>query len=265
MTGTWWKAMNKQKFPFILLLFTAAVPLSGADIDYSAYEEILEEYTRDGFVDYAALKNSTAAQELTAFLDEAGTIRFDSLEPEEIQALLVNLYNGYTISLVTENYPVESIRDIPDPWSTAFCTVNGKRYTLDEVEKELLIGNYPDARFHFVVNCSAVSCPPLPSRPLRAETLERDLETAASGFINDPRFNQYFIEKQRRGLRREDVLVAQISEIFRWYEKDFQRSYGSIEEMLILYIADPEAQRLIREGKVEIEYLPYDWRLNDLS
>jgi len=257
--------MNKQKFPLILLLFTAAVPLSAADIDYSAYEELSEEYIRDGFVDYTALKKSTAHGDLKSFLDEAGAVRFDSLEPEEIQALLVNLYNGYTISLVTQNYPIESIRDIPDPWSTAFCTVNGKRYTLDEIEKELLIGNFPDARFHFVVNCSAVSCPPLPNRPLRAETLERDLETAATGFINDPRFNQYFIEKKRRGLRRENVLVAQISEIFRWYEEDFQQSYGSIEEMLILYIADPEAQRLIREGNVEIEYLHYDWRLNDLS
>jgi hypothetical protein len=58
-----------------------------------------------------------------------------------------------------------------------------------------------------------------------------------------------------------------VSKIFDWYGKDFAARSGSVEAWLAQYahkLADePEHQQTIRDRKVKLEFLDYDWALNE--
>lgn len=249
---------------FIILIAICCGSVSAqAQINYDPYREILEEYNRDGFVDYRALKESGDAGKLEGFLNEAGQIPLDELSKPEAKALLINLYNGWTISLILDHYPVSSIRDIEDPWSTPFCLADGKRYSLDQIEKEILLKEYFDARFHFVLNCAAASCPPLLKRPFTGDALETALERAAEDFINSREYNRFSVETRRKGLKRVKTVKAEISEIFKWYRNDFEVQYGSLAAVLAAYTRDPEVTSLLEKKQLETVYNTYDWSLNE--
>jgi hypothetical protein len=254
------KYINVSRAVLFVLIGAGTV---SAQVDYTPYREILEDHTRGGFMDYQALKETGDDEKLDRFLSSAGSIPLQDLEKPEAAALLINLYNGWTISLIADHYPVSSIRDIGNPWTTPFCLAGGKKYTLDQIQKDILLDRYFDARFHFVLNCAAVSCPPLLPRPVTGPSLEADLEKAAANFINDPEFNRFTIEKRRKGLRRVNTAAAEISEIFKWYREDFKKQYGSLNAALAGYVKDPAVSSLLDEDRTETEYITYDWSLND--
>jgi hypothetical protein len=54
-----------------------------------------------------------------------------------------------------------------------------------------------------------------------------------------------------------------ISEIFRWYERDFGGRSGLVD-FIFDYLVDEHARRFIQENYADlrIEYLHYDWNLN---
>ena len=59
----------------------------------------------------------------------------------------------------------------------------------------------------------------------------------------------------------------EVSSIFYWYAKDFERAAGSVAKFLAPYAsrlsADAAAQRQIAAATVPVQFLDYDWRLND--
>ena len=69
---------------------------------------------------------------------------------------------------------------------------------------------FKDSRVHYSVNCASIGCPNLPLRAWRAETLDRDLDTAARAFINHP-----------RGVRVGPDGRLRVSSIYKWFKEDF--------------------------------------------
>ena len=62
-----------------------------------------------------------------------------------------------------------------------------------------------------------------------------------------------------------------VSKIFDWYGEDFEQGrvgFTSLKDVFAKYatqLADaPEAQERIRKGDYRIEFLDYDWKLNDV-
>jgi hypothetical protein len=60
-----------------------------------------------------------------------------------------------------------------------------------------------------------------------------------------------------------------VSKIFSWYEEDFDGGhFSSLNDMFARYadlLADAPADRqTLQQGKVPINYLDYDWALNDV-
>jgi malate synthase len=64
-------------------------------------------------------------------------------------------------------------------------------------------------------------------------------------FVNDPRRNKVSAKK------------AEISEIFKWFRKDFTRDAGTVRDFLNRY-AD---KKLDANGR--ITHIDYDWKLNE--
>lgn len=141
---------------------------------------------------------------------------------------------------------MKSPLDVPGFFDKKTYTVSGEAITLNTLENEWLRGVFPkEARFHFVLVCAGIGCPPLIDNAYTPDALEDQLQRQTQKALNDPSFIR--VKKNKIG----------VSQLFDWYKEDFLQ-YGSIPEFINRY----RNEQLPEKGKVV--FYPYDWRLNDL-
>jgi len=179
-------------------------------------------------------------------------------------AFLVNAYNANTIALVLTRYPdLVSIKDLgglfSSPWKQRFVELLGATRSLDEIEHTLIQDGVGarEPRVHVALNCASIGCPALRPEAYRGDALEAQLADQARRFLSDRSRNRYDAGSDR----------LQVSKIFKWYGRDFERAAGSVQAFLARYAAQlsgEETARLrIAAGTVPVGFLDYDWRLND--
>jgi len=174
-------------------------------------------------------------------------------------AYWLNVYNLFAIDLVVRNYPVEGIRDIGAFWKPVWKheagTIDGKPYTLAQIEDEILrpLG---DPRIHAAMVCASRSCPSLSREPWDASQLDAQLDRAVRGWLADT----------RKGLRLEpESNQLTLSRIFDWFEDDF-RKQGGVRGFVERYAPPAIQQSLRARGEnLKLTYFLYDWRLNDAN
>jgi hypothetical protein len=107
-----------------------------------------------------------------------------------------------------------------------------------------------DPRVHFALVCGSRSCAPIDYYD--TERIDEQLQEAALSFVNSSEVL----------VLPEDGKIL-ISEIFRWYDKDFGGRKGIID-FIYDFLADDRAREFISShaGELDIEYLHYDWNLN---
>jgi hypothetical protein len=224
---------------------------------HSLFSKLLERHVENGLVDYTGFREDPSFQ---TYLDLLASTDPASMPDRNDQlALWINAYNAYTIKLIVDRLPLSSIRDIglglpvvSGPWSIAFARVGGKEYTLNEIEHDIIRGQFRDARVHFALVCASMSCPKLRREAYEGGRLDEQLEDDARRFMNDDVLNRFDAE---RG-------VVSLSKIFDWYESDFEESAGSVRLFILRYVDSQEERDLLWREEVEIVYLPYDWSLN---
>ena len=146
-----------------------------------------------------------------------------------------------TVQLVLKNYPLESIKDIKDPWEIKCFNTQEKSYTLGEIEHEIL-RKMEEPRIHFAINCASQSCPNLWNKAFQEKQLEAQLVCVTESFLKDKSKNEIYPTRLK------------LSRIFLWFGKDF----GSKEERLEFI----QRYSGVRLSNPKIDYLPYDWSLN---
>lgn len=210
-------------------------------VDHSAFESLLQKYvSADGRVDYQGFSKDKAA--LQAYLDDlSANVPAKSLPRNERLAYWINAYNAYTIKLIVDNLPLESIRDLGKPWDNKWIELGGKTYSLNNIEHDLIRPEFNEPRIHFALVCAAKSCPPLANRAFTPENVNSLLESRTRKFIRDDKFNVTHEETVR------------VSPLFDWYASDF----GDVRAYLNKYL-----QRSIPEG-IPINFMEYDWSLNN--
>jgi hypothetical protein len=235
------------------------------DQTHAGWSALLARHLQDGRFDYKAL--SEARGDLDLYLLALGGVRreqFDTWTREQKYAFWINAYNAFTVHLVLTRYPVGSIKDIGSlvapVWKKRFIPLghlaledSQDPISLDTIEHEVLRPRFEDARVHAAINCASESCPPLAATAYTAEQLEQQLDTAVRNWLADPTLNRFDGEQRR----------LEVSAIFDWFESDFERDAGSVRAWIARYAPEQEARWLAEEGKVEIDYLPYSWKLND--
>ena len=106
------------------------------------------------------------------------------------------------------------------------------------------------------------SCPQLPGVPFYPDTLDEQLDKEASKFINSTSNVHY----DRQGN------TLYLSAIFDWYEEDFlswlaqkyPEQQPTVIDYILPYLQEKTAHLIEKKKKsLKIEYLPYDWSLND--
>ncbi len=212
-------------------------------LSHSIWNGLLKKYvTSSGKVNYAGIKGQRST--LREYLDilEANPPQSNWPRNKEM-AYWINAYNAYTVDLIVDNYPISSILKLDNgkTWYVKRINIGGKKYSLDDIEKDILIGKFKEPRIHFAINCAAKSCPPLMNEAWEANTLEADLNRMTKNFINDDANNS--ISKKS----------AKLSKIFDWYKADF----GDVNDFINKYSAENIT------SKTKISYNEYDWDLNN--
>lgn len=204
--------------------------------------------------DYAGLKASTADKgKLDDYIKSLEAIDPNSLSENEAIAFWANLYNAVTIQVVTENYPIKSIKKLgafgSGPWKKDLVTVSGIEMSLDDIEHGTLRKKYPSPYIHYMVNCASVGCPNLLDEAWEADTLMTLRKQAAADYINSP----------RGAVVKGDKLT--VSSIYNWFEEDFGGNKAGVIAHLKDY-ATGDLKTAIESG-AEIKKYDYDWSLNN--
>lgn len=232
-------------------------------VDHSAFDRVLQQYVdAQGQVDYAALSQE-ADSVLTPYLQMLAATDPSNLDREERLAFWINAYNAYTLKLVTDHYPVESIRDIKPGAGPALPKVNSPFKldvgavadtirSLDDIEHGIIRERFDEPRIHFVLVCAAVSCPQLRQEAYTGEALERQLEDQTMTFLRT---------EGKNDIPSADEEVA-LSRIFKWYGEDFGDSTSDVQRYLASYF-DGKVHERLANAAYDVDYLPYDWSLND--
>ena len=224
---------------------------------HSLFTRLLQRYVENGLVDYGGFAADSSFNDYLAML---ATTPPESLKTrDERLALWLNAYNAYTIKLIIDKSPVESIKDIGlglpvlfGPWSISFANVGGIEYSLNEIEHDIIREKFADPRIHFALVCASRSCPKLRWESYEGPQLDRQLEDDARRFVNDSSLNIFNLQEG----------TVSLSKIFDWYESDFEKEEGGFRNFVSKYVESPQARDLLRSPETAIEFLPYDWSLN---
>ncbi|MEZ4822008.1 MAG: DUF547 domain-containing protein [Ignavibacteria bacterium] len=222
-------------------------------------DNFFKKYVSDGKVKYAEVKNDMALEKIKNDLKnfEPYAISDDT----ERLAFWINVYNIYTIDLITQYYPLNSILEIEErsgtnPWTMEFIEMaGGRKYSLDEIEKEIIIPKYNEPRIHYALVCAAESCPVIIAEAYTPEKLVNQFDTQAGIFLND---------KSKNYLDRKDNALY-LSMIYKWYGRDFIKKDSSVVDHVKKYINESDREFINLNDTKQLEYLDYSWKLNDYS
>ena len=182
----------------ILIIFSMLVTanLFSETFDHS-YKELQKVYDcalsmdqSQSLVDYKHLKlEPEALNNQLKQMEELSEADYDKFQANQKKAFLINAYNAFTIKLILDNYPTQSIKKLgsllESPWEKEFINLFGKKRHLNYIEHERLRADFPDARIHFAVVCASIGCPSLSNKVFLEEDIENQLETASIHFTNN--------------------------------------------------------------------------------
>lgn len=231
-----------------------AAVLATTAIDHGAFDKLLKKYVNDkGQVNYKGWKADQTA--FNQYLDQLSkNPPAASWSKPEQMAYWINAYNAYTIRLILDHYPVQSIKDIGSkikipfvttPWAAKFFSIGGNKMSLDNIEHGTLRKQYNDPRIHFALVCASRSCARLRNEAYTAAKLENQLNDQGRDFVNDPAKN------------KPGKATAQLSKYFDWYKGDWNSNGQTVMSWVNKYAATKI------DNNTKITYLDYNWKLNE--
>jgi len=258
---------------FLLLCIFPAGLYAATAFDYSAWDAFLKKNVNEkGEVDYQSIvKDPKDLNAFVASLMSVNQAKMAAWPREEVLAFWLNTYHAMLIKQVAENYPVASVQKIPGFWDIALFHFGKKtkdqiQYSLNDIQLTKLIRVYHDEKIHLALSAAAKGGPQLAREAFTGPKVEGQLFLLTRKFVTDPAYVD--ITPGQKKIR--------ISRIFKWHEEDFKLDFGTPEprgkfsetenavlSFLAYYLEDEAKGEYLQEAKYKIEYLPFDWSLND--
>ena len=238
----------KLRLTILLFLMSLQGAINAQDLTsfFTTADTFFKTYVKDGLVDYKAINNNP--DQLNQLLDLANTITVNKEQEAAYKAFWINVYNLAVIDGIVQNYPVDSPLTINGFFDKQTVKAAGKEITLNEIEHTLLRGNFNnEPRFHFVLVCAGIGCPPLINEAYFPETLDKQLQRQTSIAVNNPNFIK---------VKGKKVLLSQI---FEWYKEDFVKN----GQTYISFLNQFRKEKL--NEKMKVSFYPYDWTLNAIN
>ena len=257
----------------IVLLLSVSGPSHAGLAEFERlYGEILESYWRPAVTirgvettvfDYAlmtrdARKPGSLFEQALKAIEGVDSTRLQN--PNEAKTFWINAYNFAAMRLIVDHYPVDSIRSlsislIKYPWSKKAIRIGNTRYSLKEIEKDILLGQFNDPRIVFTVSCAAVSCPDRTVKPFSAQMLDEQIDAMI----------RTFFKNTGKGLRLDrNTRTLTLSWILNKDKHLFQNLERGILDFIPPYL-DKDIRDWLEINPVEISYFEHNWTLNDLA
>lgn len=233
----------RNRIAFMVLFLGVAIGQSQeTDTFFSTADAFFKTHVANGRVDYKAIAENPSA--LNTLVDMAHNISVSKEKDKEYKAFWVNAYNMLVIKGIVENYPLQSPLNVDGFFDKQQYSVGGKMITLNAIENEVLRANFPnEPRFHFVLVCAGLGCPPIINQAYMPSKIESQLQQQTTKALNDAKFI------------RVEGNSAKVSQIFEWYKGDFERAGG-----ILSFINRYRTPKLPKA--IDLGYYPYDWTLN---
>ena len=262
----------------VVLLAQNYQPAADLDSMHVPFDALLDSHVRDGLVYYNALQADRAKLNRYAASLNAPAVAaaYPSWDKNRQKAFWINAYNAFVLQTVINNYPIRgrapgyppnSVRQIPGAFERIPHMAAGKSVTLDQIETTIL-AEFDDPRVFLVLGRAALGSGRLRSEAFGEKSIERQLEQSKVQFATIPRF------------ARVDALNGKvsISAILSWRGPAFIKEYADdafdlpkrepIERAVIGFLRphllDAE-EDFIKKNTFQLAYVPFDWRLNDLT
>jgi len=228
--------------------------------DFSDWDALVKKYvtpkTLEGVrlnaVNYASLKKDPVFSGLITRLESYSPASLESRE--STLSFWINVYNILAAKMITDHYPIESIKDVGSffkpVWKRAAGTVGGKERTLNDIEHEIL-RKMNEPRIHVAIVCASVSCPDLRREAYSAGKLNEQLDDQMEKFLRSREKGMKLDERKNR---------VYLSAIFKWFAEDFE-SRGGVLKYIGQYVT-AEERKMLNNSKIKISYLYYNWKIN---
>jgi hypothetical protein len=268
--------MTPKHLLLTLLLCISAQTVSAARFDHVIWDGLLREHVyminqgKASQVNYAGFALNHG--QLQKYLRQISAIResdFLAWDKSEQLAFLINTYNAFTVEMILRSYSsIATLRAFSPAtihWKSRLISMMKNQRELDslnDIESDMIRkpGNYDEPRVHFALNRASIGYPALQNRAYSGIELEHQLEVATRVFLSDRSRNRYNEAAER----------LEVSELFDWYAKDFEQSWqgwSNLTQFFAHYrdsLADtPHANELLAAEHSVIEFLEFDWMLNE--
>jgi hypothetical protein len=237
----------KNIFTIILILQGLSIGLLAQESSSTFFDNadaFFKENVKQGKVNYNDLRNSSILRTLVSDIESADVNSFDDNTKE---AFYINAYNLLVISQIVDNYPINSVQEVTGFFDRKKFIVGGQKVSLNGIEKDILLKEYNDPRFHFVLVCGAIGCPPITDFAYRPDNLEAQKEKQTMLALN----NKAFLSTSGS--------TTNLSQIFNWYKKDFGGNKTSVVNFINKYKNEKVS------GSNKLNYTDYDWSLNEYN
>ncbi|MEH6626202.1 MAG: DUF547 domain-containing protein [Motiliproteus sp.] len=235
---------------FLCLIFYKP-SVQSAEMDWSLYNELLQQYVSAGQVEgvtlnlvgYSKLSKDPRFSQL---LEQLQRFPLDNLNTkEEKLSFYINAYNILAIQMVIKHWPLASIKDVGSWWQPVWKkeagSLGGSTVSLDQIEHEVL-RKLQEPRIHFAIACASLSCPDLRKEAYTADLLVEQLNSQA----------RIFLKNKSKGLSRNSDEIV-VSKIFDWFAEDFSAE-GGVQAFINQYSE-------VKTSEIK-GYLPYNWQVN---
>jgi hypothetical protein len=248
------------QFAVLGVFFIFSFSSNSEAFDFSDWDTLVKKYvapkTLDGVplyaVNYMSLKKDPAFSKLVSRLE---SYSLESLQSRESKLTFwINVYNILAAKMITDHYPIESIKDVgsifKSVWKRPAGKVGGKESTLNDIEHEIL-RKMNEPRIHVAIVCASVSCPDLRPEAYTSENLDAQLDDQMKKFLLSREKGMKLDKKKNK---------VYLSSIFKWFAEDFE-SRGGVLKYIGKYVS-PEERKFLNSTKIKISYLDYNWKIN---
>jgi hypothetical protein len=252
------------KFYLIVIVFSFSIfsPAHAKNFEFSDWDELLEKYVESDLIDGISLNSVSYGKLMLDPVFHKLDKKLSLFSPSQLTtdqeklAFWINVYNIFAVKIVINNYPLKSIKDVgglfKSVWKVNAGTIGGKKYSLDEIEHDIL-RKMGDPRIHTAIVCASISCPNLSKKSYYPENLSEQLDIQMKNFLANP----------NKGMRiniNEQPKRIFLSRIFDWFAEDFE-SGGGVRNFINPYISE-KYKIILKNPKYSISYMDYNWAVN---
>ncbi len=230
--------MNTLKNTLIILLVSIKPILSSgqalASIDendvvnnfvetknYDAWSKILRKNASVvGAINYTGFKRDH--REFNRILKDLATTEVKRSWTRKAElAHWINVYNAYSIKLISDHFPAKTLAEIGKVEKIKFFEIKNEMMSLHDLEA--IIKTYGDVRALLVLHRGAKSAIKINKNAYTAENLEETLDKRVRVFIHNQEKNNISAKE------------AKVSSLIKNYKKEIDKEYGSIKKFLNTY------------------------------